>query len=167
MRLSYTVKLYHATDITYYTWLTGVWTYPEMVSGILAACLPVSAKFFQALKDSKPVSRLGSSLKQLVSSGAFTGQGSTSDRSNEITVQSCGQGNMKCCPVTNGQREKLLKWLGYLLLKICIVEHRALLRERMYLTCIHNRDINRDLRFIPSGRQEVNARKPKSKSGYE
>lgn len=38
-----------------------LWTGPEMASGILAMCLPVSPKFFQGLKKSK----LGTSLQSL------------------------------------------------------------------------------------------------------
>ena len=40
-----------------------------MASGIVAACLPVSAKFFQGLQDTWLFSKIGSSLNSLLSSG--------------------------------------------------------------------------------------------------
>lgn len=52
IRLSYTIKLARSKDITYYNSIMGVWTLPEIASGILAMCLPVSPKFFRSLKDS-------------------------------------------------------------------------------------------------------------------
>ncbi|KAL8654373.1 MAG: hypothetical protein Q9210_001533 [Variospora velana] len=60
------IKLYTHHDITYYPRFTGLWTHPEMVSGILVACLPVSPKFFQKLQQTRFFSQLGSSLQSLL-----------------------------------------------------------------------------------------------------
>jgi hypothetical protein len=44
----------------------GLWTIPEMASGFLAVCLPVSPKFFRSLKESTIISRLEASLRSLL-----------------------------------------------------------------------------------------------------
>lgn len=61
IRLYYTIKLARSKDVTYYISIMGMWTLPEIASGILAMCLPVSPKFFRSLKDST----LWSSLKRI------------------------------------------------------------------------------------------------------
>ncbi|KAF2230323.1 hypothetical protein EV356DRAFT_536477 [Viridothelium virens] len=71
VHLFYTCKLLTATDVTYNSWLTGLWTYPELGSGIMIASLPVSGKFYQNLKE-KTRSLLGKK-SQL---DHFRGQGS-------------------------------------------------------------------------------------------
>ncbi|KAL9012830.1 MAG: hypothetical protein Q9173_002422 [Seirophora scorigena] len=73
VRLGYAIKLYIHHDITYYSWLTGLWTHPEMASGILVACLPVSLKFFQKLQQTRFFSQIGLSLQSLL---GFTSNGS-------------------------------------------------------------------------------------------
>lgn len=83
IRLSYAIKLYRATDLTYYTWLTGVWTLPEMASGIIVACLPVVGKFFQGVKETRAFSRVGSSLKSLFNFTIVASQRSTDNPSAE------------------------------------------------------------------------------------
>lgn len=62
IRLYYSAKLADGKDVTYHLGIMGLWTLPEMTSGFLAMCLPVSPKFFQALKASK----LGTSLRSLL-----------------------------------------------------------------------------------------------------
>lgn len=66
IRLYYTVILSHSSDVTYYTSVMGLWTIPEMASGILALCLPVSPRFFQSLKESKHLSGVRSSLRSFL-----------------------------------------------------------------------------------------------------
>ena len=53
IRLYYSTKLADGKDVTYRLSIMSLWTIPEMTSGLLAMCLPVSPKFFQALKTSK------------------------------------------------------------------------------------------------------------------
>lgn len=61
IRLYYSTKLADSEDNTYRFSIMSLWTLPEMTSGLLAMCLPVSPKFYQALKTSK----LGTSLQSL------------------------------------------------------------------------------------------------------
>lgn len=81
VRLVYAVKLYTNTDLTYYSWLAGVWTHPEMASGVIVACLPVSPKFFQMLQHTRFFSRIGSSLQSLLRSTNIGGRRSTGNDS--------------------------------------------------------------------------------------
>ncbi|KAI4089059.1 MAG: hypothetical protein LQ344_005630 [Seirophora lacunosa] len=84
VRLGYAIKLYTHHDITYYSWLTGLWTHPEMASGILVACLPVSAKFFQKLQQTHFFSQIGLSLQSLL---RFTSSGSKRSTKGHSTSQ--------------------------------------------------------------------------------
>ncbi|KAL8786451.1 MAG: hypothetical protein Q9213_002767 [Squamulea squamosa] len=68
VRLGYASKLYTHEDITYYSWVTGVWTHPEMAAGIIVACLPVSPKFFQGLQQTRFFSQIDFSLQSLLRS---------------------------------------------------------------------------------------------------
>ena len=63
VRCYYSVKMSRSEDITYYVGLVALWTSPEMASGILSVCLPVSPRFFRHLKVSHLWSGLGSSLR--------------------------------------------------------------------------------------------------------
>ncbi|OTA88098.1 hypothetical protein M434DRAFT_53738, partial [Hypoxylon sp. CO27-5] len=45
IRLSYAVVLLHQSDVSYYSWVTSIWTLPEIAGGIVAACLPVAKAF--------------------------------------------------------------------------------------------------------------------------
>lgn len=92
LRLSYAVRLYRATDLTYYSWVTGVWTYPEMASGIIVGCLPVSAKFFQGLKERRMFSKFGSSLKSLLHFTTVASRRSIDNYSAETQTTSKGPG---------------------------------------------------------------------------
>ena len=82
VRLVYAVKLYTHTDLTYYSWLAGVWTHPEMASGVIVACLPVSPKFFQMVQNTRLFSHIGSSLQSLLRSASIGGRGSTGNESS-------------------------------------------------------------------------------------
>lgn len=83
IRLSFAIRLYETTDITYYSWLTGLWTYPEMASGILVACLPVSPKFFQALNEKGAFSKVRTSLKSLLTFTIVSSQKSADSNTAE------------------------------------------------------------------------------------
>lgn len=50
IRLYYSVRLAKSDDLTYHVGLLGLWSLPEMASGFLAMCLPVSPRFCQSLK---------------------------------------------------------------------------------------------------------------------
>lgn len=52
IRCYYAVQLARSNDVTYHVGLMVLWTVPEVASGILAMCLPVSPKFFRHIKDS-------------------------------------------------------------------------------------------------------------------
>ncbi|KAI9656267.1 MAG: hypothetical protein M1821_004930 [Bathelium mastoideum] len=90
IRVPFTIQLAASEDITWYTWKEGIWTYPEIASGIVAACLPSSAKFFQSLRETKLfaffASRSRTAPKTLGASPGLGGLGSpkegASPRSN-------------------------------------------------------------------------------------
>ena len=63
----------------YYTWLTGIWTFPELASGIIVACLPVSARFYQGIKETKALSRVEITLRSLFGSSIFESRRHTED----------------------------------------------------------------------------------------
>lgn len=65
-RLAYAIKLYYNVDVTYYSWVAGLWTYPEMKFEIIAACSPVSPKFFQRLGQTWLYSRIKSSINSVL-----------------------------------------------------------------------------------------------------
>ena len=83
VRLSFAIKLLSTTDITYYAWLTGLWTYPEMASGILVACLPVSPKFFQALNETGAFLKVRTSLRSLLTFTIVSSQKSADSNTAE------------------------------------------------------------------------------------
>ena len=62
VRLVYSQKLISSTDSTYYEWIVGIWSFIELASGIIVACVLVSTKFFQALIETKAVSHIISLL---------------------------------------------------------------------------------------------------------
>ena len=62
VRLYYATKLLHSKDITYDISIMIHWAVLELVSGILAMCLPAFPKFFRNLK----ASRLGIVLRSLL-----------------------------------------------------------------------------------------------------
>ncbi|KAI1103638.1 hypothetical protein F4804DRAFT_352796 [Jackrogersella minutella] len=82
VRLSYAVIFQHQLDVTYYSWLAGIWTLPEMASGIAVACLPVVRGFFVSLAQSQMFSRITSSVKR------FTSRSKSSSNSNASKDQS-------------------------------------------------------------------------------
>ena len=65
MRLYYAVKLSQSGDISYYADIMGLCSYPEMASGIIIGCLPVSPKFFQNLGQTQFITNMGSSIRSL------------------------------------------------------------------------------------------------------
>lgn len=75
VRLAYTVQLHsNKKDYIYYFWFEGIWTHPEMASGIVVACLPVSGKFFQQLSKSKVVSIMESTVRSLLGKAKALGR---------------------------------------------------------------------------------------------
>ncbi|RAL14348.1 uncharacterized protein BO97DRAFT_433014 [Aspergillus homomorphus CBS 101889] len=61
IRLVYTVLLYTTTNnLSYYSWMAGVWTLPEIACGIIAGCLPSLARFFRHLARSTFLAELRS-----------------------------------------------------------------------------------------------------------
>ncbi|PYI08430.1 hypothetical protein BO78DRAFT_310959 [Aspergillus sclerotiicarbonarius CBS 121057] len=66
VRLAYIVLLYKTSDnISYYCYVVGIWTLPEMAFGIIAGCLPSCPKFFQTVSQSAARSKWGSSLQNM------------------------------------------------------------------------------------------------------
>lgn len=63
MRLYCGVELQDSEDKVYWFSKLALWTLLELVSGILAACLPVSLKFLRSLKESSLWSKLRGSLQ--------------------------------------------------------------------------------------------------------
>ena len=81
VRLSYATKLYRSTDITYFGWYDGVWAIPEMASGIIVACLPLLAKFFQGLQEMGTLTKIKSSLKVFLNFTVVSSRRRTDDHS--------------------------------------------------------------------------------------
>lgn len=87
VRLYYAVELFRSSDITYYTSLMGLLTLPEMASGILIVCLPVSPKFFQSFKETEFFSSIRAPWRSILrvsgpSSSWTSGSRSGEDSSN-------------------------------------------------------------------------------------
>ena len=81
MRLAYSVKVFHSTDLTYYFFKMNIWSLPELAVGIIIACLPVFGKLAQKVKENIPAGSIGSSLSSLFRFSIFTNRGDTSDDS--------------------------------------------------------------------------------------
>ncbi|PWY90565.1 hypothetical protein BO94DRAFT_30427 [Aspergillus sclerotioniger CBS 115572] len=68
VRVVYTVLLLNATNnISYYSYLAGIWTLPELACGIIAGCLPSMPKFLRSLRQSSIVSKWRCWLQKLLS----------------------------------------------------------------------------------------------------
>ncbi|KAL5041370.1 hypothetical protein BDW71DRAFT_201433 [Aspergillus fruticulosus] len=79
VRLAYAVLLFTTTNnISYFGYMAGIWTLPEIACGIIAGCLPSSAKFLQTLSQSPLVLKWGSTLQNLISSSSRQDRGSES-----------------------------------------------------------------------------------------
>ncbi|KAI1827654.1 hypothetical protein F4861DRAFT_492070 [Xylaria intraflava] len=61
-RLVYAVMLQNQDDVIYYTWLAGIWSLPELASGIMVACLPVARKFAYRMFETRMFMGIASSL---------------------------------------------------------------------------------------------------------
>jgi hypothetical protein len=59
------VLLEHSKDLAYYNWLAGIWTLPEIMFGIVVACLPAFRPFIRNIAQSKVYIALANSLKSL------------------------------------------------------------------------------------------------------
>ncbi|KAM0803469.1 hypothetical protein BDR22DRAFT_970763 [Usnea florida] len=88
VRLAYATKLYRSTDITYYGWNDALWAIMEMASGIIVACLPLSAKFFQGLEEMGTLSKIRSSLKLFRNFTVVANRRRTDDHSAENYISS-------------------------------------------------------------------------------
>ncbi|KAK1148134.1 hypothetical protein N8T08_010773 [Aspergillus melleus] len=66
VRLAYTVHLYQTDNKSYYSYLAGVWTLPELASGIIVACLPVIPRFIQHLPIHTSIHDTGHSKLQVL-----------------------------------------------------------------------------------------------------
>ncbi|KAI0377393.1 hypothetical protein F5Y04DRAFT_285032 [Hypomontagnella monticulosa] len=67
VRFAYAVILQSQTDVTYYTWLAGVWTLPEMTAAIVVACVPVIKGFVKSVFEIEFFSRIVLSIKRVTS----------------------------------------------------------------------------------------------------
>ena len=84
IRTIYTIELLISpSDVAFSTWRFGIWTIPEMASGIIVSCLPVSPKFFQTLGETRIISRVKSAMRSLLEISIFTGRRSTGSYSVE------------------------------------------------------------------------------------
>lgn len=72
VRCYYSVKAYPSQESVYYLAMMVRWTFLEMASGTLSACLPVSPNFFSHLKKSKVWFGLESSLRSFFHSKTAT-----------------------------------------------------------------------------------------------
>ncbi|KAI0121425.1 hypothetical protein F4776DRAFT_630805 [Hypoxylon sp. NC0597] len=78
VRLSYAVALQRQSDFSYYSWLTSLWTLPEIAGGIVAACLPVAKAFIASLAQSRMFSGLTVAVGNIGGRSRFSGQQTTS-----------------------------------------------------------------------------------------
>ena len=78
VRLYYATKLITTPDTTYYIWFQGLWTILELGFGFLAACLPVSAKLVNHVKETSIFTKLRSSLSSIFSLTASKGSDASS-----------------------------------------------------------------------------------------
>lgn len=81
LRLSFDVRSQLSTDKVYGCWRAVAWIFPEMAFGIVVACAPVSAKFFQGMKETKAFLKARSSLSMLFSLFPSTSRGASSGNS--------------------------------------------------------------------------------------
>ena len=88
VRLAYATKLYRFTDATYYGWNGVLWAILEMASGIIVACLPLMAKFFQGLEEMGTLSKIRSSLKVFRNFSVVANRRRTDDHSAENYISS-------------------------------------------------------------------------------
>lgn len=73
--LSNCIKLQYTDDVTYHTWLAGIWALPEMMFGIVVACLPVARPFVRHLAQSRFYKTISSSLQGLTTTRTRTSGG--------------------------------------------------------------------------------------------
>ena len=106
-RLYYCVKLEHTEDVSYYTWLAGIWAFPEIMFGIMVASLPAFRPFFREFAKSKFYKTISSSLQKIATLSATRTRtwnrrkGDISDDSNE----------MNPWPPTNGKSGPGMTWV--------------------------------------------------------
>ena len=87
-------------NVSYYAYLSGIWTIPELAMGIAVACLPILPKFIKSFDPSHRLSRIGSSLQ-----GVFSGGSRSHSRSRSHNYSSDRtEGNT--APYTTIQRGK-------------------------------------------------------------
>ncbi|MCJ1391056.1 hypothetical protein MMC18_003917 [Xylographa bjoerkii] len=78
MRLYYSVRLLQSPDIAFTAMQFGLWTYAELTSALICACLPVIPRFVQkVLQGSSFYDKISSTLYGLIRSG-FSGSRSYS-----------------------------------------------------------------------------------------
>ncbi|KAL4860851.1 hypothetical protein BDV12DRAFT_204625 [Aspergillus spectabilis] len=67
VRLAYAVLLFTThNNVSYFGYLAGLWTIPEIACGIIAGSLPATPKFFRSLSRAILASKWGSSLQTLI-----------------------------------------------------------------------------------------------------
>ncbi|PYI02966.1 hypothetical protein BO78DRAFT_452727 [Aspergillus sclerotiicarbonarius CBS 121057] len=65
VRVAYTVLLLQTTNnISYISYLAGIWTLPELACGIIAGCMPSMPKFFRNVWQSSIISKWRSYLQR-------------------------------------------------------------------------------------------------------
>ncbi|KAI0843734.1 hypothetical protein F5Y06DRAFT_10101 [Hypoxylon sp. FL0890] len=85
VRLAYAVALQrqlrrsqHGSDVSYYLWLTSVWTLAEIACGIGAACLPMAKAFFTSLTQNRTLSFIASTVRKITVHSRLSSHQSTS-----------------------------------------------------------------------------------------
>ncbi|KAI6088382.1 hypothetical protein F4821DRAFT_94317 [Hypoxylon rubiginosum] len=69
IRLAYSIIIWiqYQSDALYYSWLGGIWTFPEITSGIVVSCLPVARGFVKSLPETGILSSVVSSITKIAS----------------------------------------------------------------------------------------------------
>ena len=70
-------------NYSYFSYMAGLWTVPELAMGIIAGCLPSCPKFFQALLQTAVISKWSSYVQNSMS-GLFRQARRSSDSSRIV-----------------------------------------------------------------------------------
>ncbi|KNG88687.1 hypothetical protein ANOM_003110 [Aspergillus nomiae NRRL 13137] len=101
VKLAFAVSLMqNKENVSYYSWLEGVWPQPEIASGIVVACLPVLPKLFNSLKQNNRIARMNKSLQVLLPSlsfGSWRNTGTSRVVTSEIATTACQSVQTKDC----------------------------------------------------------------------
>ena len=95
IRLYYCVQLTHSKDLTYLMALMGLWSYPELTCGFLAASMPVFPKFFGHILKKPYFVSLSSRIQSIFGLRRSTSSGYAASKNQEVNTPHQPSGKMK------------------------------------------------------------------------